>query len=116
MGFDAASQVEPLDWDFTKFGGGKGTIPEPSMSELRAFRQKLLDLLPSGDSDEADEADVARLYSLSPEERDRLNDASVDVVAEFCKGSPSLDEILALPGRIRSAFVDWIIAETRPSL
>lgn len=37
MGFDAANAVPALDWDFTRYKGGKGTSPEPSSEALVKF-------------------------------------------------------------------------------
>lgn len=38
--FDAASAVEPMDWNFEKYGAGKGTVPEPSDIEIERFMRK----------------------------------------------------------------------------
>src|ERR1700735_4679282 len=40
MGFDAGDAVTPLDWDFTKFGAGQGTSPEPSDVMIERYKRQ----------------------------------------------------------------------------
>lgn len=39
-GFDAGEVIEPMDWDFTRYKAGKGTVPEPSDVETERFLRK----------------------------------------------------------------------------
>lgn len=39
--FDAGLAVETLEYDFTKFGGGAGEIPEPSTKTVSAFFEEM---------------------------------------------------------------------------
>lgn len=45
MGFKAAEAVEALDWDFTKYGGGSGTSPEPSTADIHQYQRSLRSLV-----------------------------------------------------------------------
>ncbi len=41
MGFNAAKAVQALDWDFSAYGGGSGTSPEPSTRAIQHYQQQL---------------------------------------------------------------------------
>lgn len=163
--FNAETVVEPMDWDFTKYGGGKGTIPEPSDIEVERFLKKYQLLVtqtlmaaqikaadqldgvieqerakrPKPDGEQAED-EPAKLLTLqeSIEVMSRIDsdellsspeaaEALVGLFASICKGSPSKDQILLLPHRIRGAFYGWVMGQltnpdfsaavgTRPSL
>lgn len=40
MAFIADEVVEPLDWDFSKYGAGKGTTPEPTTIQIERFHRR----------------------------------------------------------------------------
>jgi hypothetical protein len=96
--FTVESAVEPLDYDFTPYGG-KGTIPEPTRDEVEAYREAVRGVVQAKPTPEDDEQ--------SDEDRDRLATA----VAALSKGTPSADEIRALPHRLRIAFARWLWSE-----
>lgn len=111
MGFDAGD-VEALSYDFRDYGP-KGVTPEPTTDQIRHFRKRVLatfnSLKTDGDDTELGGDNLAvRFLSLPPEQRDEVNDDLVDAVAELCAGHPTLEEIRALPARIRSGFVGSI--------
>lgn len=100
-GFDAKRAVQRLDYDFTAFvPGAKGYIPEPTPEEFRAFRERLADAAP----EQAE--DVGRM-SLADQEA--LDETTLDAVAELCKGYPTRDQIAALPFRVQTAFLAWLL-------
>lgn len=153
-GFDAGNVVEPMDWDFTKFGGGKGTIPEPSDVEMERFLRKYRTLMGAvrdealasveqAEQEAKAEAEGARRGVTLEEARQlmaeidltdegsefarRVSEQMLDIVVGITKGSPSREQISALPNRIRGAFFGWLVgqltdpdfvqaADTRPSL
>lgn len=43
--FNAGTAVESLDWDFTAFGGGEGTISEPTTGAVNAFTKNVKGML-----------------------------------------------------------------------
>lgn len=123
MGFDAATVVEPLDWDFEKFGGGKGTIPEPSDDKILALFRDMQAVAKSVGK----EIDFSDPESLSPEKllqaMDGLDltgimvaalDAMVEAVAKCCSGKPNKTQIKKLPLRVRMKFILWLLEELRP--
>jgi hypothetical protein len=138
VGFDAAKAVEPLDWNFEKFDGGSGTIPEPSERDLqtftRKFRKLMQAILKEGSrvakveqerakaeetAEEGEEATITLADALAaledpdmPEETAMMViDKMSEIVAELAHGSPTLETITGLPSRIRAAFFSWLIQE-----
>jgi hypothetical protein len=132
MGFNAADAVSELDWDFTKYGGGSGIVPEPSEEMVLRFQHRLQEIARVGqegvEPDRAVRATNKRkrrptfsealdyLRSLGdPDEGDeeakRVSDLIVDVVAEACGDKPSAEQIKKLPHRPRQAFYGWIVGQ-----
>jgi hypothetical protein len=146
-GFDAGAEVDPLDYDFTTIKAlpgavreilkdAKGTIPEPSNEQVNKFLRKQRSKLESHgvkieDFDPADQiksmtAVAKALATASPEDIDKMASGMVDAVAELCGGTPTREQIDALPQRIQTAFFGWLMGKltspesaaggTKPSL
>lgn len=175
MGFDAADVVEALDYDLSKAGGPKGTVPEPTDGAVRrwskAMQRQAIEAQPDVDWDKATPAQIAQaVMSL---DTDKLADEGLDAYAELCGatrpsrkrparpaplaegaddaaradhearmveweadliawhgewsgGSPTREQMAALPYRIQRAFFGWLTGEisgpegrpaaTKPSL
>jgi hypothetical protein len=123
VGFNAATVVEPLDYDFrTKEtpNAKYGTIPEPTdrliadyMSGIKELVRKLKGTLPDGLSTE--NADPLELMSavedLDPEVVVEFHADMAGLFSALCSGDPTKDEILALPIRIRTVFYGWLQQE-----
>lgn len=117
-GFDAGTAVDPLDFDFTAYGGPKGTIPEPTEKALEGFIKETRKIASEFGSSKDRESltpeemveEMDRLSSSMPEATSRLADAA----AALCSGVPSAAEILVLPMRVRNAFVGWLMGQFRP--
>lgn len=126
--FDAGSVVEPLTWNFAslKDPGGKpyvdksGVVREPTDRQLadylagikkllKDFRGKLPDDLMSGTASPAEL--TSAVDDLDPETVTEFHAALAGVVAELCSGSPSTEDLLKLPIRIRSVFYTWLQQE-----
>lgn len=110
--------IEALDYDFTGVPSnsangcckGKGAIPEPTQAHLKAYAQALRNLY--GLTEDDDPSNIAKAIksekSASAEERaERL----LRLTADLCQGSPSAEELLELPPRIRNAFMKWVYQE-----
>lgn len=130
MGFDASQAVEPLDYDFTQYApDARGVIPEPSQDLLDQFERASNAGTNELGLDQAqqmrisaavasDSPDLARLLADLPAEIiERMQDPNfraatrermLDAMAELCQGTPSRDEIAALPPRVREAFQNWL--------
>lgn len=138
MGFDAGRAVTSLDFDFSTVAvadeqskqvlrEARGTIPEPSQEALEGFTDRLreialdpdmVDVIALGDNP-APEQVVAALGRVSQEKLERVMDETVTAVVQVCNGTPSEDQIRALPPRVRNAFVGWLseqlVGPTQPT-
>jgi len=146
-GFDAGAEVDPLDYDFTTIKAipddvreilkdAKGTIPEPSNERVNKFLRKQRTKLESvgikvedfdpNDQQKSMTAIAKSLSTASAEDIDKVALEMVDAFAELCDGTPSREQIAALPQRIQSAFFGWLMGKltspesaaggTKPSL
>lgn len=132
MGFDAGKAVEPLTWDFTKITGDsddKGTVPEPSeqrVYELNARVRKLVrEALEELQQEEGPESEVEEPttddFLRAVATLDQAQESALvlgrkidETYAEFCKGSPTFEQIRKLPHRHRIAFYRWLNEELSP--
>lgn len=125
MGFDAATVVEPLDWDFTKFDAGQGIVPEPAdraidqfFKDLTAAQKKIMEKagLPWG-KDVTPERLLVAIADLPEESTVGIADYMAElnkVFAKLCKQQPSAAQLAKLPLRIRLRFFVWLVRELRP--
>lgn len=139
--FDAGKAVEVMEWDFTQYGGGKGTIPEPStgaidgffnrskviMKEIRATQKGIDTTGNSGDELDDLAGDIGDLEETGGT-RELFGEQMSEAVAVLCGatvnpedpdgpligGSPSVEDIKTLPFRVLQAFIQWIMEEIRP--
>lgn len=122
--FDASTIVEPLDYDFSKFGGRKAVIPEPTEEKIVAYYASLDELMKSlaGDfvqlppNPSAQELIEALNQLTMNESYKPMLDGITAIVADLCSNSPSVEEIRQLPPRMRALFFQWIAREMRPEL
>lgn len=126
MAFDAADQVEPMDYNFDTIAkaypgryplleGVSGTVPEPSDEAVQHLQHRLTTatkgLIPDG-IDTTDRTALALALREMPEGLFRDAEESViDALAELTAGSPTREQIAALPFRIRRNFVRWLQKE-----
>lgn len=99
--FNAATAVESLDWDFTAFGGGEGTIAEPTtgavnkftsnvkgmLKEVKALQKSAKDLEGLADIEEMDEAELAEKMGKideASEGAETFQRMTLEHLAELC--------------------------------
>jgi hypothetical protein len=102
--FNSKDSVSPLDYDFSEHVPGvKGTIPEPTGALLDEFRGTLTQFFNlDGELKEK---------NLTKEDQDLLKVALIDALADVCAGSPTREQIEALPYRPQLAFIKWMASE-----
>jgi hypothetical protein len=122
--FDAGAVVEPLNWDFTAFKAGKGTVPEPSDEKIAAFMKATMALAQTegeagaglaalADAGEDPEKMLTAIAAL-PEDVLSGAKALIPAYAALCSGCPSAVQLGKLPPRVRYAFFTWLAGELRP--
>lgn len=124
-GFNAAEVVEPLEWDFTKYDAGKGTVPEPSDKDIETLFRDLTKV----SKDVMEKAGVGKLTG-TPEQVmaaiAELDDSAIGITqmisgftkafAKLCKNQPTAIQLNKLPLRVRMAFYVWLADELRPEV
>lgn len=112
--FDAG-QYGQLRYDFKAFGGVQGMTPDPSDEMLEAFMRGMRDAAKQYsaaegvDVDNLTQAEIAELM----EDDDAMQIVAAQkticsLVGDLTGGSPSADQLLALPLRVRQAYIKWI--------
>jgi hypothetical protein len=125
-GFVLKDAVEELTYDFEPYpvssqkdmdefeGKRKGTIPEPSATQIQNFRTSIAELLsemiPEGLDDEVTKAVEMRkaLLEVIAKDQTAMQQKSLHALAEVCSNQPSFDVLNALPYRHQQAFSGWI--------
>lgn len=136
--FDAGASVEALDYDFSTIKvadeqsaailkDAKGTVPEPTQDALERFQEQLRetvigngleDIVGLGE-DAPPEQVISAMSTLDEGALHRVMQGTNDAIKQLCAGSPSPEQIDALPARVRLAFVGWLtqslVGPTRPT-
>lgn len=122
MGFKPSDAVEALDYDFWPEVEAKGTIPEPLQADLEALFADLREIGAKGSLDalaavQQGQNPGAALAEVPEDMLGDITGALVAAVAKLCKGTPTEDEINALPVRYRQVFIDWLLSQiTNPQM
>jgi|SRR4029077_3364397 hypothetical protein len=121
--FDASS-VADVEYDLTGIRGtdgdyiqDKGVVPEPSRELVKATMRKISaaynENVAKDDSEEIGETpdEVAEAFSNldSDEAFDKMADALLEAITEFCQGHPSPESIEKLPWPRFMAFFGYIM-------
>ncbi len=128
MGFNAGEVLEPLDYDFSAFGGPVGVIPEPSSGAVKDYFRAMKNLAKEARKFKDIEAKLGNIDDVSDEElaermatideaeegADELQRAQKEALAALCSNTPSFDELDRLPFRIFTAFNKWLVGEINP--
>ena len=123
-GFDAGAIVAPMDYDFTKFGGRKADIPEPDegtvvqmYSEMDALLKSIAGEFVSLPENPSAQDLVESLNQLTMSESYApMLKGMTEIYSRLCGNSPSVDELLLIPPRIRALFFQWVAKQMRPEL
>jgi hypothetical protein len=117
-GFQAEGVVEALDWDFNPYVAAKGTIPEPTDAQIAAFLAGIKAVVKEVQSDlpaDLDPSDPVALFaamdSLDPAKTVEQMSAMCAVYSAACSGTPTAEQIAALPMRVRTIFFAWFQGE-----
>lgn len=110
-GFDAGTVTDAMTYDFTAFGGGSGTIPEPTSDQIVQFFEEyganLRQIAAEGETEEETTEDrVAKANAR--------NARTKEIFARLCSDTPSKDDFDKLPHRVMVAFVAWMMGQLRP--
>lgn len=117
MGFKAQDAVEALEFDFNPHVNASGVVPEPTSDQIDEFRTTLaaayqdLGLDPetlNAATGEGGIGPVLEHFGAIMASTSNLETKVAKAVAVLCSGSPTEEQILALPYRVRQAFLGWM--------
>jgi hypothetical protein len=123
-GFNAATVVTPLDYDFRTPDNPKGkygVVKEPTdrqiadyMTGIKTLTKDLKEKLPDAFTTGGD-VEITALFmavdDLDPEVVIAFHQGMAGLFAELCSGEPSKADILEVPIRIRVMFYAWLQRE-----
>lgn len=123
--FDAGSAVEVMEYDFTKYDGGQGEIPEPSRGQVELFFERIAELkkftnkaMRDGETiaedDESGEELEKFIEELSEGELKKYQAELSVWAADVCSQEPSVEDINKLPYRVFGAFMAYLAGELGP--
>lgn len=118
--FDA-EEYGSIEYDFTKYGGVKRPIIDPSDEMIQTYHKKVHELIRENDSDDVPSEkqlreDPAQLKRIIERTRKMIESMDthhrmVDIIAELCQNQPSSEEMLSVPYRVRIAFIRFVQRE-----
>lgn len=122
MAFDAREVSELFDYKLKD--GTQGRVPEPTAAEAEKYRSTFRDeqLSLCGLTNEQVEAEGGSelldkaLAALTYDQRKHLTETMLEATIEFCKGSPSRDQILDMGALGQLAFINWLVGVLSPLL
>lgn len=122
--FDAGTAVDPMEVDFSAFGGPVGTIPEPDgpqvekfMDRIKEYRRKRSALIREGEKAEqdGDEEAMEKWVESIPEAELKAEAKEMFVwVNEATSNYLTVELLEKLSPRIWSAFFRWFVGELNP--
>lgn len=110
--FDAGQ--DELTYDFTKYiPDAKGVIPEPTSEQIQHFTQTLQKIMPSKtitdeNGNERNVLDIEKIKEEYGEDGSEVELTLAAAVSQVCSGTPTAEQILALPYRVKRRFTGWI--------
>lgn len=123
MGYSSSDITDLFDYDFTSCGGPKGKTPEPTEAEVEKFRNAVLQaqLLLVGMTIEESEDGTndefsKRLAAATYAQKKKLGEDIRESAIEFCKGSPSREEIMELPALQVVGWTGYLLVALSPLL
>lgn len=116
-----ANDYGSVEYDFTKYQEGlKGIIPDPSddliqqyFKEMREFfRENGLDDLPSERDLRLNPSRIRELTErIEAIDKIEVHHSQLAIVAKLCQNTPSTEEMMKLPYRVRVRFIRYVQTE-----
>lgn len=116
--FDASSIGGDLEYDFSKWGGPTGVVPEPPRSGVNKLMKRISKAFKEtglrdedADDDSLTPDEVASTMDKVEDEEifEKLNLELLEALADICAGSPSREALDALPYRPFMGFFGYLI-------
>ncbi len=119
--FDAGSAVEPMEYDFSHYGGPTGVTPEPSDLAFQKFSAKQAKLMVEASKIEKDMTEADKANKLDSDALEgfqkrstELSDKMSKIIAELCQDKPSKEDVDVLPYRVKMAYTAHLMGQFSP--
>lgn len=115
----SSQSIEGLEYDFTSiphksgegYCKGRGLVPEPTEEGQKEYVRRLKEIT-GAESVRSDHIESALdSVEAEPGEADDRIGRLKELLADFCKGSPSKEQLEQLPYRYFMGFVKWLSQE-----
>lgn len=117
-----ADAIEKIDWNFRPYVEADGVVPEPSTEQVGVFLDTLhaliTELAATGEFDDIPEADIEKMkrgeilalaaQKQASNQRFIGNEKLIAAYADLCSNLPSVEQLAALPHRIRERFFNHV--------
>lgn len=117
-GFVAQGVVEPLDYDFNPYVNTKGTIPEPTDTQIAEFLRGIKTVIKDTQKDLPDKVNLddpvavlAAIDDLDPAAQVEAMNKMAEVYSALCSNTPTSGQLMKLPMRVRQIFFAWLQGE-----
>jgi hypothetical protein len=112
--FDAASAVDPLEYDFTKYGGSSGTIPEPTTKQVESFMNAAIEIAGELGLTPGKPVSMDEIAGMSKDVAEQMNSQMTVRVLALCGDTITAEDLDKLPYRVKAAFIAWLAGELNP--
>lgn len=109
MSFTADEVVPAETWNFRPHVDADGPLAEPTRERLEEFQRAIVELVEEDRVAREAAGDTPRPYTERYDFGEKLEARARDLVIGVCQGSPSREQVEALPARVQSAFVGWVL-------
>lgn len=112
--FDAATAVDPMDFDLSKYGGPIGIIPEPTNGQIEAFFTTMQSAMVKIGAQPGQRLTLEAASAIPEDMATIMMGTMKQALVDLGGGSFSGEDIDRLPFRVQTAFVAWIVGELNP--
>lgn len=109
--FDAATAVDPMEFDLSKYGGPTGTIPEPTNGQIEAFFSAMQSASAKIGIKPGQQLTAEAMAEIPEDLAQTLMAGMLDALVGVGGGSFTAEHVQALPFRVQAAFMTWVAGE-----
>lgn len=112
--FNAATAVEPMEFDLSKYGGPVGIIPEPTNGQIEKFFDTMQAAMVQIGAQPGQKLTLEAAAVIPEGLAQIMMNTLTTALVEIGGGSYTGEDIERLPYRVQTAFVAWIVSELSP--
>lgn len=109
--FNAATAVDPMDFDLSAYGGPVGTIPEPTNGQIEKFFSAMQSAAAKVGVKPGQQMTPDMMSAIPEDLAQTLMSGMLDALVGVGGGSFTVEDIQNLPFRVQAALMTWIAGE-----